>query len=40
VIVCVLAKLLNAAVQVSEHWIKIDDLLAVHLDDHAQHAVC
>jgi hypothetical protein len=26
--------------QVSEHRIKINDLLAVHLDDDAEHAVC
>ena len=40
VVISVLAELLNAAVQVSEHRIEINDLFAVHLDDDAEHTVC
>ena len=37
--VAVLADLLDAAVEVAQHGVEVDDLLAVDLEDDAQHAV-
>ena len=39
VVVGVLAQLLDAAVEVAEHRVEVDDLLAVELEDDPQHAV-